>query len=65
MCLYRRHNLDLDGVVTERTAREDQYEAGYRQEAAIRLAAQKKVTFQQEQLAFNMNVDDTGVFAGE
>ena len=46
--LCRRHNLDLDGVVTERDSREAEYEPGYRQEAAIRLAQQKKVTFQQE-----------------
>ena len=51
--------------MTDRDAREDDYEPGYRQEAAIRLAQQKKVTFQPEQLAFNMNVDDTGLFAGE
>ena len=65
---FRRNNLDLDSVATDRQqAREEQdyYEAGYRQEAAIRMAAQKKVTFQAEQLAFSMNVDNTGMFAGE
>ena len=60
--IFRRNNLDLEGVVTDI---DGDYERGYRQEAAIRMAQQKKVTFHQEQLAFNINVDNTGVFAGE
>lgn len=63
------HNLDLDSVATDRAEREAhahfEEQAGYRQEAAMRLAMQKKVTFVPEQLAFNMNVDNTGMFAGE
>lgn len=31
----------------------------------MRLAMQKKVNFMPEQLSFNMNVDNTGLFAGE
>lgn len=64
------HNMDLDSVATDRFAQDRNeaafYEqAGYRQEAAMRLAQQKKVSFVPEQLSFNMNVDNTGLFAGE
>ncbi len=65
MDYFRRNNIDLDSVATDRVAREDFYEAGYRQEAAMKMASQKKVTFQPEQLAFSMNVDHTGLFQGE
>jgi len=41
------------------------HEAGQREETALRLASQKKVTFRCEQLAFSMHVDNAGLFAGE
>ena len=71
MMMAAPHNIDLDSVATDRVAFNEQNEAafyehaGYRQEAAMRLAMQKKVSFVPEQLSFNMNVDNTGMFAGE
>ena len=66
------YNMDLDSVATDREVVDRNkneavfYEqAGYRQEAAMRLAMQKKVNFVPEQLSFNINVDNTGMFAGE
>lgn len=61
----RGNNEDLEGVVTDRYHKEGIHQAGQREETALRLAASKKVTFQSEQLAFCMNVDNAGVFAGE
>ena len=47
---------DLDGI------RERTYEM---QQAALLKIASKKVSFQTEQLAFNMDVDNTGLFKSE
>lgn len=58
----------MENVATDRGEERDipsGLKGANRYDAAIKMAQQKKVSFQSEQLAFAMHVDNTGLFAGE